>query len=87
MIILDFGIGSSISASGKLVQAGPRAEKYTSEGHRGLTACINPTLIELWEGVCIAWETDSFPKTALNPYKTVGASMYLFTFVKTVTNF
>ena len=47
-----------------------------SEGHRGLTACIDPTLVELWEGVCIAWETDSFPKTAINPYKTAGASMY-----------
>ena len=49
-----------------------------SEGHRGLTACIDPTLVELWEGVCVTWEADSFPKQALNPYKTLGTSMYLF---------
>jgi hypothetical protein len=69
------GLGKTLMRRYKLALA---QRNIQSEGHRGLTACIDPTLVEQWEGVCVAWETDSFPKTALNPYKIAGASMYFF---------
>jgi len=69
------GLGKTLMRRYKIALA---QRNIQSEGHRGLTACISPTLVESWEGVCVAWETDSFPKTVLNPYKIAGASMYLF---------
>ncbi|KDR69912.1 hypothetical protein GALMADRAFT_47993, partial [Galerina marginata CBS 339.88] len=45
------------------------------EGHRGLTACMDPEQVEVWEAVCVAWEADIFPKKAKNPYRTAGSTI------------
>jgi hypothetical protein len=48
-----------------------------TEGHRGLTASMDPTTVARWEAMCIAWEQDDFPKRKPNPYHTDGMGKLL----------
>ncbi len=43
------------------------------EAHRGLTDSIPEDLVKKWEGMCIEWENDGFPKSKPNPYEVQGA--------------
>ncbi|PPQ83667.1 hypothetical protein CVT26_000898 [Gymnopilus dilepis] len=43
------------------------------EGHRGLTASLNDSMVKQWEKLCVDWEEDGFPKNKKNPYETEGA--------------
>ncbi|PPQ88326.1 hypothetical protein CVT26_009158 [Gymnopilus dilepis] len=39
------------------------------EGHRGLSASLNQSVIQKWERMCLEWEQDlGFPKKKKNPY-------------------
>lgn len=43
------------------------------EGHRGLTASLEPSMVAKWEKMCRDWEEDDFPKTKENPYQQTDA--------------
>ncbi|KAF8954794.1 hypothetical protein BDZ97DRAFT_1927721 [Flammula alnicola] len=45
------------------------------EGHRGLTASLDPKLVGGWEKMCVDWDEDTFPKKKKNPYHLEGAGM------------
>ncbi|KAJ3492844.1 hypothetical protein NLJ89_g11151 [Agrocybe chaxingu] len=45
------------------------------EGHRGFTEALAPEGVEKWEAMCVAWESDEFPKKKANPYHVEGAAL------------
>lgn len=42
-------------------------------GFEGLSKSVGKELSDQWEKMCMAWESDGFPKTAKNPYHTENA--------------
>ena len=46
------------------------------EAHRGISANMTPKLVAKWERLCKIWDSDGFPKSTENPFKTVDTSEY-----------
>ncbi|KAF8870835.1 hypothetical protein CPB84DRAFT_1692745 [Gymnopilus junonius] len=66
------GLGSTLLRRYKAAVAQCNLQQ---EGHRGLTASLDPDLVQKWETMCQDWEADSFPKKAANPYHLDDAYM------------
>lgn len=38
------------------------------EAHRGFSASLPPQLVGEWGVLCATWDSDGFPKSAVNPF-------------------
>ena len=47
------------------------------EAHRGLTVTLKPNLTMPWAEMCEAWDADSFPKQAPNPFMVINDGEFL----------
>ncbi|KAF8885404.1 hypothetical protein CPB84DRAFT_1750196 [Gymnopilus junonius] len=66
------GLGSTLL---QWYKAAVAQHNLQQEGHCGLTASLDPDLVQKWETMCQDWEADSFPKKAVNPYHLDDAYM------------
>ena len=53
------------------------------EGHRGLSASLNQSVIQKWERMCLEWEQDlGFPKKKKNPYHVEDSREFCLTQIR-----